>query len=351
MRFENSAPSWAFALFSFSLAILPQTISATPISKRAPAPLPNTPIYLFSDGLQAENIKPRASGQLLVTVNTAPELYQINPFANQTGGLVHRFEGYTSLFGILELQPDIFYVTVGNFTGAPDFWGFAGSFSIWKVDLRGIPDPTLNPSAVQVSKIVDVPDAGLLDGFDVINVKAGLLVTGDTQSGTMFLIDVKQGTATAAYQDAILQGTASDRAAGLAHIGTNGLKVHGTDLYFTNTAKNTYGKIPLGCLITAKRACCASIIANYGTITDDLAFDGNGDQFICTPFQGIQFRPADGGVGGGLLTQLFGANSVAFGRTGGDRCVLYATFVGGTSGVARVDTSAQGYCLDDVIDN
>lgn len=347
MRMKHSAPNWAFALLTVSFTLLPQTITATPISKRAPSQLPNTPVYRFADGLQAENIKPRASGQLLITVNTAPELYQINPFANQTGGLVHRFDGYTSLFGILELQPDIFYVTAGNYTGAPDYWGIAGTFAIWKVDLRGLPDPAATPSAVKVSKIVDVPDAGLLDGFDVVNRSAGLLATGDTQSGAIFLIDVKKATATAVYQDPLLQGTSPDRAAGLAHIGTNGLKVRGTDLYFTNTAKYTFGKVPLGCYMTGKRACGAAVLATYGSITDDLAFDSNGDQFICTPFQGIMFRPADGGSGGGLLTQLFGANSVAFGRTAVDRCVLYATFVGPVSGVARVDTSAQGYCLDD----
>jgi len=45
-----------------------------------------------------------------------------------------------------------------------------------------------------------------------------------------------------------------------------------------------------------------------------------------------------------LLATLFCANLNAFGRTGSDKCVLYATFVGGTSGVARIDTTGQGFC-------
>ncbi|MCJ1247043.1 hypothetical protein MMC30_004254 [Trapelia coarctata] len=348
MRIGHFNSGWAFAALAFCFSLLPHTCTASDLAQRTPPQIPATPFYLFANGNQAENIRPRSSGQLLVTINSAAELYQINPFANQSGGLVHRFDGYTSLFGIVELQPDLFYVTAGNYTGAPDYWGFAGTFSVFQVDLRGIRDPTTAQSAVQVSKVVDIPDAGLLDGFTVVNAKAGLLASGDAESGTIFLINVKKSTATAVYQDPILVGTATDRQSGLSHIGTNGLKMHGTDLYFTNTAKNTYGKIPLGCM-SGKRNCGAGVIANYGTITDDFSFDNNGNAFISVPFQGIIFRPADSSAQSSLLTALFGANSNAFGRAGNDSCVLYSTFVGGTSGVARIDTTGQGFCcnLDD----
>ena len=339
----------AIALHAFYFSLLSQTCTASDSAGRTPQ-LPAVPFYIFSDGNQAENVIPRASGQLLVTVNSVPELYQINPFVNQTGGLVHHFDGYTALFGIVELQTDVFYVTAGNFTGAPDFWGFAGSFSVFQVDLRKNPDPTTAQSAVKVSKVVDVPEAGLLDGFAVLNTSAGLFVSGDTQSGTIFLINVKNGTATAIYQDAMLMGTTTDRESGLSHIGINGLKVQGTDMYFTNTAKNTYGKVPVGCM-TARPNCGAGVIANYGTITDDFSFDNNGNQFISLPFQGIMFRPADSTQSSGLLTTLPGANSNTFGRTANDTCVLYSTFVGGTSGLARIDTSGPGFCRNTDNDN
>lgn len=350
MRFERSGSSWAFVLIAFFSNILPQTCMASPnpdstLEKRAaPPPIPATPFYIFPNGGQAENIKPRLSGQLLVTINSAAELYQINPLVNQSGGLVHRFDGYTSLFGIVELQPDIFYVTAGNYTGAPDYYGFKGTFSVFKVDLRKIPDPAANQKSVKVSNVVDIPQAQLLDGFAVFNAQNGLLVTGDTQTGTLYLIDVRRGTATAVLQDDLLAGTSSERSAGLAHLGINGLKVYSGDVYFTNTAKGTYGKINGNCI--GNSPCNPTIIANYNTYTDDLSFSAVGDQFISVPLQGILLRPAENPSSDTrLFATLPGANSNAFGRTSVDRCILYSTFVGPSSGIAMVDTTtAQGYC-------
>ena len=103
---------------------------------------------------------------------------------------MHSFEGYTSLFGIVELQTDIFYVIASNYTSAPDYFGFEGSVSILEVDLRGVPNPVITQGEIKVSKIVDIPQAQLLDGFAVVNKKAGLLISGDAQTGTLYLINV-----------------------------------------------------------------------------------------------------------------------------------------------------------------
>ena len=117
------------------------------------------PLFYFPDGKQAENMRVRSNGQLLVTLDTAPDLYQINPFHSQTGGIFYRFEGYTSLFGIVEEMTDVFYVIASNVSGPPNSYGYEGSVSIFKVDLQNIPDLAISQSAVKVSKIVDVLEA------------------------------------------------------------------------------------------------------------------------------------------------------------------------------------------------
>ena len=336
---------WAFVLLALFPSLVPQLCTASPVFSSTSLILA-TPFFYFPGGNQAENIKPRANGQILVTLNTVPELYQINPFRNQTGGIVHSFEGYMSLFGIVELQTDVFYVAASNFTGAPDYYGFQGSVSIFEVDLRGIADPTASQSAVKVSKIVDVPQAQLLDGFTVVNEPAGLIISGDAQTGMLYLIDVYKRTATAVLQDVLLQGTTTARAAGLAHIGINGAKVHNGDLYFTNTAKGTYGQVPLN-IATGKPTGSPSILANYSTLTDDMSFDRDGNAFISEALFGVVLRPANTPPSNNhtrLLTELFGANSNAFGRTALDICTLYSTFDGPTSGVARIDVGKEGFC-------
>ena len=85
---------------------------------------------------------------------------------------------------------DVFYVIASNYTSAPDYYGFQGSVSILEVDLRGVPDPVNTQGDIKVSKIVDIPQAQLLDGFAVVNETFGLLISGDAQTGTLYLINV-----------------------------------------------------------------------------------------------------------------------------------------------------------------
>ena len=203
------------------------------------------PSFYFPNAKQAENIHPRLNGRILVTLDTAPELWQINPYQNQTGGLVHVFEDKTALFDIVELTPDVFYIIASNFTGPPDYYGSPGTVSIFEVDLCGILDPTVSPSTAKVSRVLDIPDAQLFDGLVVINQAKGLLMSGDAQEGTLYLIDIKKREASAVLSDIALIGTAQAAAAGLAHIGVNGLKFHNGELYFTNTAKGIYGRMSI----------------------------------------------------------------------------------------------------------
>ena len=314
--------------------------------KRTVNHVPATSFFHFPGGNQAENIKPRLNGQILATVNTAPELYQINPFLDQVGGIVHRFEGYTSLFGIVESQPDLFHIIASNFSGAPYYYGYPGSVSIFSVDLRKIQDPTVAHSDIRISRVVDIPQAQLLNGLVEVNRSASLLMSGDSQTGTLYLIDTHRRIATAVFHDALLEGTTYDRTAGLAHVGINGLKYHESYLYFTNTAKGLYGKLPVnGC--TGEPAGRPSILANYGTYVDDLSFDRSGNQFISEPLRGILLRPANTTSKRNqtrLLSGLVGANSNAFGRTVLDSCILYSSFAGAPSGVARVDAGKEGFC-------
>ena len=141
-------------------------------------------------------------------------------------------------------------------------------------------------------------------------------MSGDAQTGTLYRIDVYKRTASAVLQDAILQGTSNARAAALEHVGINGIKVYRSNLYFTNTAKGTFGKVPLNST-TGLPVGIPSVLANYTTLTDDLNFDLEGNAFISEPLNGVLLRPANTTSTNNqtrLLTKLYGANSNAFGR-------------------------------------
>lgn len=342
---------WAFLLVTLATEIFPYKSTALPIAStlqrdQTASQVSATPFFYFPDGKQAENIKVRSSGEILVTLDTAPELYQINPFRNQTGGIAYRFEGYTSLFGIVEGTADIFYVIASNFSGPPLYYGYEGSVSIFEVDLRDVSDLKNSQSAAKVSKVVDVPPAQLLDGLVIVNHADGLLMSGDAQTGTLYLIDIRKQTVNAVLQDELLDSTSHEAAAGLAHIGVNGLKLYHGDLFFTNTAKGLYGRVPID-TTTGKPTGRPSILSSYGTFVDDLSFDSVGNQFISEDENGVLLRTVQTTTAKNqtrLLAVLPGADSNAFGRTTLDKCILYSTFAGTPSGVASIDLGEEGFC-------
>ena len=323
-----------------------------------------TQFYQFEDGVQPENVKQRPGGQLLVTINSLPELFQIDPNVQQMGKSIWTFPGYTSLFGIVESQAngdgnDIFYLIANNFTGAPDYYGIPGTNSIFRVNLQNIPDPTSaqGKSKIKVDKIIDIPEAQLLDGLT--NLKGGndLLVAGDAQTGTLWLIDTMAAKATPLYQGPELQGTSDKRADSLAHIGVNGVKyndhLQDNQLYFTNTAKGTLNKIGVDPM-TGKQTSPLVLVEDLhvNTYLDDFSFDSAGNAYICEPLKGVRFRRASPGPVGENsvpLVATFNANSNTFGRLPEDQCILYTTFNGRPSGkdppgLAKIDTRALGFC-------
>lgn len=301
-----------------------------------------TPYKFFnlSGSNQPENIVQRADGHLLVTVDTEPDLYQINPAFPQLGGPLLRFpSNYTSLFGIVQLKGDIFYVTACNYTGAPDYYGIKGTTSVFEIDLRrGINS---------YSWLVNIPEVGLLDGLALVNETAGLLVSGDGQSGKLYVIDVNSRTAKVVAESPLLEGIATAQNASLQHLGINGVKVYKGDMYFTNTAKGTFGKLPLD-TTTGNPTGPPSILANYSTYTNDLTFGSNGDAFIMEPLIGVILRPFNTTPSNNqtrLLSRLPGGNSNLLSRTWGYKCTLYATFNGNPGGgVAFIDLGEKAKC-------
>lgn len=334
---------YAFGQSTFAFSI------AQPLTPRGAAVAAATPFFHFPGTQQAENMIARSNGQILVTVDTAPELWQVNPFAEQTGGIVHAFEGHTSVFGIVELDQDVFYVLVSNFTGPPDYYG-EGNVDVMRVDLRGYPIATTNISVqlpfASVTRVLEVPQAQLLDGLVLVNANAGLLLSGDAQTGTLYLLDVCRPSVTEILQSDMLRGTSNSATAGLAHIGINGMKYRDGWLYWTNTAKGAYGQLAIDNITGAARG-NVTVLASYETDVDDLSFDAQGNQFISEDLDGVLFRPANATYtqnGSYLIAHLPGADANVFGRTPEDSCVLYSNFAGSPSGVASIDLGALGYC-------
>ena len=119
--------------------------NSTPLSSRTTSPpLTTQTIYQFPNQTWLENIAIRRTGQILVTVLSAPELWQVtlDPKNSQhalnvnsskslaSATLVHRIPDVTGLLGIVEMQQsDVFYAVAGNFS-YDTYTSTSGSYSI-----------------------------------------------------------------------------------------------------------------------------------------------------------------------------------------------------------------------------
>ena len=312
-------------------------------------PLFSEPIYLFPSGFSVENLIPRTSGHILVTVSNEPKIFQIDPRANNTANVVHSFVDSISLFGIAETETDLFYVLAGNFSGSPTEVGTPGTWTLWQVDLRATDDPSRTDSAA-ISRAAGIEGATLLDGLAALTPH--LFVSGDPQEGVLYLIDVQSETSRAIMQDELFVGMNTSAAAGLAHIGINGLKFRDEALYFTNSAKQILGKISIDAR-TGDVTGPAIQVFNYSTSLDDFNFDTAGNFFLTWTTQGIAVRPRCADPDSNhtrLVTPLYGANSCAFGRDSQDANILYATQDSDPPRVISIDTSSLGLCEAQVED-
>ena len=104
----------------FSACIVLASASGAVLSRtKANATLATHDIYQFPNETWLKNLAIRQNSHILVTVLTAPEVWQVDPFHTDSPAThIYRFPGVIGLLGIVELQQDAFYTIAGNFAVA-----------------------------------------------------------------------------------------------------------------------------------------------------------------------------------------------------------------------------------------
>lgn len=251
-----------------------------------------------------ENIAVRSSnGQLLLTTVTGPTLYQLLP--GRAPEQIITLDGPASMIGIAEVATDIFVVSAGNFNYGPQIpghiAGIPGTFSVWSIDLTG-------PKAV-AKQIAAIPEASALNGITTVPGNKDIVLIADSGLGSIWNVNVKTGAYYSAAQNALWANSAA------FSFGINGIHAQGHQLYWTNSAQQTYGKVfvsPWGGIFGQPQ-----IIANatYGNF-DDFALvpNGHGAAFVATQPNAVSYISASGEIkiiaGGGNDTTLQSATSV-----------------------------------------
>lgn len=273
----------------------------------------------FPNGTWVENIAVRSNGHLLVTLLSAPEVWDVDTLSGSRR-LVAQFVPTPGVGagGIAEVEPDVFAVATNNLTVAP-LNSVLNSGIIWLVDLRG-----RRPS---VKKVTDVPEASSLNGMTRLD-DGGRVLVSDPGSGTVFRVDTRTGSVAVAIKDPLFVAAPPPA----LQLGVNGIRLRGRDLFFANSGQGLLGRVPIHADGTA--AGTARVIATDITPDDFALRPGTSEAFAClnpdntvslvTPNGAV--APIAGSIGSTLIPN---PTSAQFGRTIVDAGTLYVTTAGG----------------------
>ncbi|KAJ5088217.1 hypothetical protein N7456_011833 [Penicillium angulare] len=240
-----------------------------------------TTVFNFTSAIDIENSELRTNGHLLLTTFEKGQLYTLDlNAADPQAELVAALPGATALCGITTIAEDK-YAVIGGVRGSYHYY----NETIYTVDFSK--DAT-NPVILKAARL---PDAIMLNGMAALPKLPHVVLAGDARRGLIFRIDTTTGAYKVAFEDELLNAPSNAS----IPIGVNGLKVVGNNVYFTNSARNIYAKIPIS--DDAETFGDVQIINTLDSTTDDFddfIVDSNGVAYVSQPTNKIAQIQPDG---------------------------------------------------------
>jgi hypothetical protein len=330
---HSSLITWGLQAFILFNSV--HVVTSTPISERdaeietkSVLPLTVNTIYQGTVPSSHENLAVRANGQLMVTRLDTPILEQIDPTGKLPPVIINTFPStYAGLLGITETTADIFYVVVA----APfnsKLIKTSGNSSIFKVDMTkfAVSSAGIITTNATITKVVDMPTAGFLNGMTTLDATAGLVLIADSYNGWVYRLNVN----TAAYNVIINDAKMKYPPGSTINIGINGIKIRGSYLYWSNTENPIFSRIPINSVGAATGP--AQVIASVNSV-DDFVFRADGTAWMAQDQIQSLSVIEDGQTtlvaGNNYSTILAGVTAGEFGRTAATCKILYLTTNGG----------------------
>lgn len=231
----------------------------------------------------------RPNGQMLVARLDSAELYRIPDPTNQdtVPQLLHTFDNATGAINICPLKgrTDEYAVLSGIVDVANIKFE---NFTVWRIAF-GADD------AIQVTKLAELPDAGLTIAITAANDDT--LLVADSGKACIWQLDLATGTSSMLIEDESMKVAADDEFFGVNRMcATNGF------VYFTNTSAGTLCRVPIaadgkGVKVTGP----VKELSDGLYICDGLALNPDGTTIYTASFQdGLLWRididPASGEV-------------------------------------------------------
>lgn len=298
---------------------------------------PITTVGLVPGTTGLENLAVRSNGDVLVTSTSSNILHLICPTDPASTAInITTFPNLTALFGIVELEPDVFYVAGSIYTG--EIASANGTNEIWRVDMRPFVADT---TPADVSLLTGIPSAQLLNSVTPLAANDTThFLASDSPAGTIILVDVQSGTSETVLSDPSL--TALDPDSGALGIGINGIKMFEDILYFVNLDLQLLGSVPFDLGTGQPKGDVVIISDSIPTAGDDLVISKDGSLAWIAINGGFQVFEVDltSGVGRNISDPLLRSiTALAYPRVptdGAEKGDLYIT------GAVEVGNSTEG---------
>ncbi|KAM0474231.1 hypothetical protein ACHAP7_007918 [Fusarium lateritium] len=178
-----------------------------------------------------ENVALRSNGDLLLTPFTENKIYTLNTSQSPLKPhAVVEIDGVNALSGIAEVGHDVFAVTGGVFE--------AGSYRDNTTNLSVV---KFSGKDVSVHTVFEKSKHGAINGIVALPHHRHIILAADSARGEVLRIDTTTGHIEVAIKDDQLAVIAG----GPFPAGVNGIKIFKNHLYFTNSARQSFGRVKI----------------------------------------------------------------------------------------------------------
>ncbi|KAF4440780.1 hypothetical protein FACUT_3208 [Fusarium acutatum] len=248
-------------------SILPALLLSGTLSSCLPSQ-PKVREIVEIPGVRIENVASRSNGDLLLSTMGGSKLYSVNPYKSpSTPEVIAQIEGVNSLFGITEVGDDVFALATGNDTGQ-QFQNNTMKLSLLK----------FNDGQLSVDTVFEESKYGPVNGILALPHHKHVILSADSVRGEILRIDTTTGKIRVAIKDEEFTPSAD----GPYGLGVNGIKIFKNHLYFTNTARQTFGRMKIDKL--GNKVGHVEIIYRLEkgspSAPDDFAMDKNGNAYV-----------------------------------------------------------------------
>lgn len=175
-----------------------------------------------------------------------------------------------------------------------------------------------------MSLIATLTDVVLPDGVATLPYDASFVLVADAAQGVVWRVNTATGDHSMMIDDPTFKPTDA------VPLGVNGIQIRNDELYFTNLATNSVGKLTI--TSSGDAASAILMLTSKALAADDFALSDNGIVYAAganTIWQVTTDGHTTAFVGGPNSTVIQGITSARFGRTALDKEVLYLSTQGG----------------------